>query len=57
MTTVKELAEELNMTVQELWEFDSEIPWQEGASYVLADDYAEYLRGACQRAEEISRDI
>ena len=57
MPTVRELADELNMTIHELWAFAPDLPWQEGSGYVIPEDEAASIREAMQQADKIAREL
>lgn len=57
MTTIRELADELNMTIYELWEFAPFLPWREGSGYAIPEEEVEEIRGAIERQNEIAQDI
>jgi len=57
MTTIRELADELNMTVPELQDFAPHLPWEEGSGYVIPEEEAEEIRGAIERQNETTQDI
>jgi hypothetical protein len=51
MTTVRELADELNMTIYELWEFAPDLPSSEGAEYVISEEETAFIREAVERSQ------